>query len=162
MGLTPGALPVGPDRAPIWPQEVVGSISHCNGFVGAVVASTQRFAGVGLDAEVATPLESNLVQDVCTDQEMAGAGQVHPDMLMAAQLIFCAKEAVFKAVYPACSVWLNFGDVELTFAGSTGSFQVGWVRNHSDLPNSSLVSGRIEITPSHFLSGVVLSRDIPG
>src|ERR1700688_5221299 len=39
------------DRAPIWPDGVVGSITHTGGFVAAAVAWAADIAGVGIDSE---------------------------------------------------------------------------------------------------------------
>ncbi len=159
LGLGDIELPVGSDRAPIWPCDVVGSITHCDGFVGAVVTSKECYAGIGFDAEEATPLDSDLVRDVCTEQELAGTGLFHSNVLMAAKLAFCAKESVFKAVYPSCGVWLRFGEVELTFDTNARSFLIDWGGHRLDLPGSSRLSGKYRITSTHFFSGVVLSRE---
>src|SRR5690242_7832438 len=37
LGRTPGAI-LAEGRAPIWPDGVVGAITHCTGYCGAVVA----------------------------------------------------------------------------------------------------------------------------
>ena len=57
LGLPPQALPVGPDRAPLWPANIVGSITHAAGYcavaVGARCASSSApgLRSIGLDLE---------------------------------------------------------------------------------------------------------------
>jgi len=102
-----------PERDPVWPAGVVGSITHTDGWVAAAVTRSDVFAGVGLDAEAATPLDPAIVDLVC------GPGE--PRDPMAAKAVFCAKEAVYKAVFPATRTFLEFHDVEVRFAGGPGA-----------------------------------------
>ena len=37
--------------APIWPEGVIGSITHTESFIGAVVESSHKLRGVGIDTE---------------------------------------------------------------------------------------------------------------
>jgi len=51
LGVPGGPVLRGLRRAPLFPDGVVGSITHTNGFCAAAVARSASFAGVGLDAE---------------------------------------------------------------------------------------------------------------
>ena len=62
---------LGPNRAPLWPRGIVGSISHCEGYCAVVAARQDRFAGLGLDVERGEPLGRNLVKRVCRPTEIA-------------------------------------------------------------------------------------------
>ena len=55
FGIYGHPLVVGADRAPVWPPNIVGSITHCDGFVGVAVARQGVIRGIGLDAERARP-----------------------------------------------------------------------------------------------------------
>ena len=69
---TAESIPTGVDRGPVWPGGVVGSITHCKGFVGAVVASSLQIASIGFDVETATPLKAEeLVSMICTPREQS-------------------------------------------------------------------------------------------
>ena len=109
LGQAPVSIPVGSDRAPIWPTGYWGSISHCR---TAVVAAAMRAGGhIGIDVEQAVPLERGLWDAICTPGEMEwlkGRGELW------ATVIFSAKEAVYKAQYPITGRMLEFSDVELT------------------------------------------------
>src|SRR4051812_24879633 len=47
LGVMARAIPVGHQRMPVWPAGVVGSITHCRGFVGAVVAPADQLRAIG-------------------------------------------------------------------------------------------------------------------
>jgi len=47
------------------------------------------------------------------------------DDLVKAKLLFAAKEAVYKAVYPLDRVFLEFGDIEVDLAAGTAITRMG-------------------------------------
>src|SRR5947208_1552294 len=51
LGIPETAIPIGPDRAPIWPKGVVGSISHSRNLCAAVVGLSADYLGIGIDIE---------------------------------------------------------------------------------------------------------------
>src|SRR5918999_1195721 len=67
------AAPIVPDadRAPRWPDGVVGSMTHCAGYRAAVVARTGELRGVGIDAEPHAPLPADVFDFVLRDDERA-------------------------------------------------------------------------------------------
>lgn len=110
-------IPVGPDRDPVWPAGWVGAITHCEGRVGAAVASAAVLRGVGLDAEVLAPLPADVVGRVLHPGEVRAAHRVGlPEVAL-----FSAKESVHKAVFPRTRTWMDFLDVELEVAAD-GTF----------------------------------------
>jgi 4'-phosphopantetheinyl transferase EntD len=111
------AVPILPDgdRAPRWPVGVVGSMTHCAGYRAAVVARSGELRGVGIDAEPHAALPADMLDLVLRDEErtrllsLADADPlVHWD-----RLVFCAKEAVYKAWFPLTGRWLDFEDVSI-------------------------------------------------
>src|SRR5208283_6057556 len=51
LGLTPESILVGPYREPVWPEGIVGSITHCPGFYAAALAHRRDLRSIGIDAE---------------------------------------------------------------------------------------------------------------
>lgn len=98
LGLPPAAIPAGPDRAPVWPAGVVGSISHAAGLCIAAVARHDDCAMLGVDVESDTPLASDLIPEICRAEELTGIACV--DRPTTAKRLFSAKEAAYKAHYP--------------------------------------------------------------
>lgn len=107
LGLPMVAIPMGEDRAPIWPQGVVGSISHCAGACMAVAGRQSDFAGIGLDVEPARPLPRDLWASILRPEEVAADGL---DVLR----IFVAKESAYKAQYALSRQLFDFQTLQIT------------------------------------------------
>jgi 4'-phosphopantetheinyl transferase EntD len=84
--------------APLWPDGVVGSITHTSGYAAALVAKAEHFSGVGLDAERVGGVTSNLwprLFDAAERDYLESLDEA--ERKLAATLFFCAKEAGYKA-----------------------------------------------------------------
>jgi 4'-phosphopantetheinyl transferase EntD len=101
------------DRAPRWPAGVVGSITHCEGFCGAVAAPVSVAAGLGFDAERAHAVSPEIWLRIASAADRS-AGPPADGALRA--LAFSAKEALFKAQHPLTRVWMEFADASLEVA----------------------------------------------
>lgn len=110
LGVPDSALVPGPDRAPRWPEGIVGSISHTAGFCLAAVGPADRFFAVGIDVEKRGAVGPHLESYVATEQEARVFGTLEDWRTIA----FSAKESVFKAINPRTGIWLEFHDVVLT------------------------------------------------
>ena len=102
------ALPIGPGRAPVWPPGVIGSISHTSDVVIAAVAWKSDLRSLGIDLESADPLEPDLLELVCREEERAALTSCGLDPQLAAKLIFSAKESVYKCLWPVTGRFLEF------------------------------------------------------
>lgn len=112
------AVPILPDvgGAPRWPVGVVGSMTHCAGYRAAVVARSGELCGVGIDAEPHAAVPDAALDLVLRDEErtrLFGLAGDHPDLHWD-RILFCAKEAVYKAWFPLTRRWLDFADVSTT------------------------------------------------
>ena len=110
LGLPATAIVPGQRGAPQWPPGVVGSITHCDGYRASAVAFARDVITLGLDAEPDGPLPGGVLDVVALAEERdrlpglaAAAPQVPWD-----RLLFCAKEAVYKAWFPLTGRWLGF------------------------------------------------------
>jgi 4'-phosphopantetheinyl transferase EntD len=115
LGIPPVPILVGGGGEPLWPDGVVGSISHCAGYRGAAVARASDLAGVGLDAEPNEPLPSGIADAVAVPDERAQL-----DRLAAVdtavcwdRLLFSAKESVYKVWYPSAGRMLDFDEAHV-------------------------------------------------
>lgn len=158
LGVSPTAILTLQDRTPKWPVGIVGSISHCAGCCVAVVARSSDAAGLGIDAEEASPLSSDVLRMVSAADEIASLAQCGYTDLEAGKVVFCAKEAFYKCYYPLTQTFLSFADVSIEFAlarrGDVGSFSVQ-MRNAAKpaLPTPKL-TGRWVMTGGQILAGV--------
>lgn len=125
-----GPIPMGPDRAPVWPEGWAGSISHAADWAVAVVQRGGLLVGVDLEQDEDLPAET--LSEVLTPAETQRFG----GDLRVARRIFAIKEAVYKAQYPVTGEIFDFQmlDVSLvesrffaTFQHPVGPFRRGEV-----------------------------------
>lgn len=114
LGHPPAAIPMGPDRAPVWPDGLVGSISHTADCCIAVVTPTGPVAALGIDLEPDLPLETGLWDSICTRAELeALQACASAERGRLVRRIFAAKEAVYKAQYPLTGALIGFDAVTI-------------------------------------------------
>lgn len=122
---------VGADRAPCWPSGVVGSISHGDGWAGAIVAQQSDWRGLGLDLErLLSPARARRLQaSILTTAELERLAQV-PTAQQAwlVSLTFSLKESLFKALYPLVLEQFYFHDAELLSYDPAGFAQLHLLR----------------------------------
>ena len=123
LGHAESAIPKSPSGAPIWPEGVVGSLAHDSRVAVAAVATRRDFSAVGIDVEPAETLPSELLDLVATRKERLKIS----DDPYRGQLLFVAKEAVYKAVYPLDQTFLDHHDVEIDLAARKGIVRNGRV-----------------------------------
>lgn len=135
LGAADAPLLRAPQGQPRWPEGFVGSITHCDGYCGAMVARRADVVSLGFDAEGAAPLDAALARMVCRPEEFE-AHQVlgAPRGSNWAKLAFSAKEAFYKCYHPLTGAFLEFSDVAVRFMAADdlrhGTFQVA-LRNAS-------------------------------
>jgi 4'-phosphopantetheinyl transferase EntD len=115
LGVIDPPLPVNDDRTPRWPPGVVGSISHTEGYCGAVVAHARQVRGIGIDAEVASRVPEQFRDRICTREELTWIDALPRERRAdGLALAFAAKEAAYKCQFPITGNWLDFRDVAVT------------------------------------------------
>jgi 4'-phosphopantetheinyl transferase EntD len=145
----------GEDRAPIWPQGMVGSISHTDSWCAAAVARAAEVRSIGIDLELATPLKESLWRRVCTPKERDWLHEL-PAAGLTGKILFSAKEAVYKCQYPITNKFLGFHAVEIElgdgsfraiFQQEAGEFKPGDVMLGRYLVEEGLVATACELAP---------------
>ncbi len=132
FGIVDFPLTTAEDRRPIWPDSIVGSITHTAGFAAAVVAERRSAAALGIDSEVVGDVGADLWPSICVPAETAWIESLPPtERAAAATLIFSAKEAFYKCQYPLVGERLNFHDVrvEAQCGASGGTFRIHAARS---------------------------------
>lgn len=140
-GYEPVAVPRGERGAPVWPSSAIGSITHVGGWCVAVVAraGVDRVRGIGVDLHCTGALDDPAVRARVVTARERGCVDV----------VFAAKETVFKAVNPATGRWLEHHDVEVVLGD--GTFRV---REPADLCDE--LCGRWRVDDGFVLAGCVL------
>jgi 4'-phosphopantetheinyl transferase EntD len=129
-----GPVPVlrGDRGEPIWPEGIMGSITHCWPWAVALVVRSGRSFAIGIDLE---NLEKAGMVDIssliCTGPELDWARGGY-DFQERLAMIFSAKETVYKGFYRFCRRYIDFKDVELSWIPERQLFTVeilGGTRN---------------------------------
>jgi 4'-phosphopantetheinyl transferase EntD len=124
LGHPPAAVLRGERGRPVWPAGLVGSITHCAGYRGAVLAPRESFTTIGIDAEPDEPLPDGVFEAITRPDERSRIDRLlreHPSVRWD-RLLFSAKESVYKAWFPLTSRWLDFEDADLLIDPAAGTF----------------------------------------
>jgi 4'-phosphopantetheinyl transferase EntD len=112
LGVAHAVLRVGPEREPLWPEGISGSITHTGDFGAAVAASRLQVSSLGIDAEERGAVRRELWRHIATAEERAWLESLPAQQMSdMSALLFSAKEAFFKCQYPLTRQWLGFADV---------------------------------------------------
>jgi 4'-phosphopantetheinyl transferase EntD len=115
LGVAPGPILPGRLRAPVWPEGVVGSMTHCEGYRAAAVARAAEVVTLGIDAEPHEPLPGREPDVVARPEErerLAGLRARWPEVCWD-RLLFSVKECVYKAWFPVTGRWLGFEEASV-------------------------------------------------
>jgi 4'-phosphopantetheinyl transferase EntD len=119
------AVPRGPRGDPVWPEGVVGSITHCAGYRAAAVARAEDVLSLGIDAEPDEALpDPGMLELIALAEERARLGQLaamRPGTSWD-RLLFSAKESVYKAWFPLARRWLGFESAHVSIDQDQGAF----------------------------------------
>ncbi|WP_300438072.1 4'-phosphopantetheinyl transferase [uncultured Mameliella sp.] len=152
------AIPMGADRAPVWPKGLVGSISHAEGLCLAVVAGAKDYRSLGIDIEGDGPLAEDLIPEICRPEEIA----LLPKAFRAAEAkrLFSAKEAVYKAHYPLAGQVFGFHGLQVDLAQGRARFtdhpEVASIppESRADLPIRQVFGGGVILSLCAIPAGI--------
>ena len=114
LGLYDIIIPIGKYREPIWPDGIVGSISHCDKLVGAIVAKKSDHISLGLDIEEIGTVTPDIYDLVFRENEKQYLSSFNGrELEEQSTLIFSIKEAFYKFQHPITKTFLDFLDVEV-------------------------------------------------
>lgn len=115
----PGAdVAIGRAREPLWPDGIVGSISHSQCFAAAVATTAGRHDGVGIDIEriVDADAQQALLATAISARELdylQGLGAGLP-LRSLVTIVFSAKESLYKGAYAAVGRFFDFSAAQVT------------------------------------------------
>lgn len=117
LGVAALPIPVGPQREPVWPAGIVGSITHEGEYAISAVAEESNISVLGIDLATRGDLGEELISIVCGEEEIADISlqkrQFGGDDPF--KLIFSIKESVYKCLFPVVREVFDFGDVSVRF-----------------------------------------------
>lgn len=161
LGIDHAVVPRSPCGAPVWPDEVAGSITHTRTLALAVVTRDPSIASIGVDAEPDAPLDEELWPALMTAAELARVRALSPAMASArVRSLFCAKEAAYKCQYPVTGLMLDFEDLEIQLieGGETVRFDAIFQRNVPPFRRGDRIPGRIGRAGGYVVATAVMCR----
>lgn len=145
MGIKGFSIGSGVNGEPIWPADIVGSISHSKGYCFIAAARAVDFSSLGVDIEHFNRMKSRSIDRITHSLESAMVGED----LEIATILFSLKEAFYKAQFPLFKTQLNFKDIALKLIPESQSAELIWATpklemNPEDYKNWKFNYTRIE------------------
>ncbi len=126
-------------RAPLWPAQSCGSISHSHGIAAAIVGNSQDWQSLGLDIEKPLKIEraQRLFSSILTLEEQQYY-QTLDEQSAAWYLtyVFSFKESLFKALNPLTGVYFTFQDAQVLAFDTQATAGSARLRLTKDLSSS--------------------------
>ncbi len=151
----------GRDRVPIWPDGMLGSITHTRTYCGAVACRRNGRRGIGVDVEIRSCVTEEIEPLIVTPNERAWLDRVAPDRRQTlAAVIFSAKESFYKAQYCLTGAWLEFQDVELVVNEEERSVEAQVLMRLPALDAwGGRLKGRYACSGEHVFTGFVFEHE---
>ena len=151
------------DRSPIWPQGIVGSLTHCEGFASAAVASDELVRGIGIDSgRIMDEGTAGSVERfiTCGESWISGASEFSPAVSLT--LLFSAKESLFKCLYPLVRRFFSFEHARIDLVDRSRCVfrAVLLVDIGGGLTASTALDGRYKVGHRYVHTGLMLTADV--
>lgn len=160
FGLKDFCIKTGPDRSPVWPNGLHGSISHTKNMATAVVSDDQYLLGLGIDIEhvICDGPMNETKSYVLTHGEHC---LFEPMLLSDNELftvIFSLKESFFKAAYPLVKHYFGFEAVSVIDVDQSNGKALFRLNEtlHDRLRKGAVFSGRFYFIEQDLLATLVL------
>jgi 4'-phosphopantetheinyl transferase EntD len=159
LGLAPVAIPSGSDRLPVWPEGVIGSITHTDDHCAAVIARrSQGIVSIGIDLEPDDDLPADILDTICRPEELAWLEERQSsERGVLAKAIFSAKECAYKAQYPLSRDVLEFHDLGVWLYTDEQRFEAEFMRDCAPFTKGQRLAGRLRISNGAIACAIVLA-----
>jgi enterobactin synthetase component D len=150
IGIDNTTIEIGKHRNPLWPENIAGSISHCNTHAIAITSNVSSVLGVGIDIEDEVDketVEKIQGQIVCENEISLISCNIGEKPLLFT-LAFSIKESFFKAAYTAVGQFFAFDAVsivEIDRQACTISLRINKTL-HEKLTKDMLIKGAFHIS----------------
>ena len=143
--------------APLWPDAMVGSITHSRAHAAAAVACAADCRGIGIDIEALGRFTRTMANRVLLPEEIEGLGcSFGSDWLCGATMLFSAKESVYKCLYPLVGPAMRFHDAQITVAGTHALEIILSPALHERLPHAFSMQGYWCLEQQEVVTAIVL------
>jgi enterobactin synthetase component D len=157
--LSEGSVAIGVDRAPVWPMDVVGAITHAEGFAAAAVARAADAAGIGLDSErvLSAAAMDAVSAQAATRQEMLALAGARLGEAVLLTVVFSAKESLFKCLYRLVGRYFDFHDAAIVdVSEGDGTFVAELRTELGGFASGTRLGGRFAVVDGLVHTGITL------
>lgn len=150
-------VPMGQDRAPIWPPGIHGSISHTKGRVACLMTKQAgHYVGIDIEKNLSENGLKSVKQVTLQPSERLFVSQYTE--LSEAQLagaIFSAKETLFKALYPVVQRFFGFNAAACVVVNGTRLRMELTQDLHVTLPVGRAFDVQMRLYEGHILTWLI-------
>ena len=159
LGEPPAPILQGEDRAPIWPQSLVGCITHTDTRCAVAIARVaDGFRSLGLDIEPATAIKPELLRIICLPEERAYLdSQSAGERGLLGKLIFSAKECAYKCQYTLSRTFLDFHAMRVYPDLAGGGFVAVFQRAAGSFAAGDELRGRLLVDQGYIMTAMTLT-----
>lgn len=159
LGRPAAAILTGPHREPLWPPGVRGSLTHTAGYCAAALLPAARGLSIGIDAEADHPLDPELAALVlgpAEREQVAALIRQHPGRAWST-VVYSAKEALHKALFPLWPHTLEFAEAEVSLDAAAGHVQLRLLNpRKAARAGGRAIEGRFGFAPGLVLTALSL------
>lgn len=114
IGVKDFPLLVGDSRSPLWPEGIVGSITHQDSHCLVIAGGRDCNMSVGVDVETIQSIDCDSQKQLFTKAEIEFNSAQHKGSESSFYIMaFSIKEAIFKCLYPLVREYIEFHDVQV-------------------------------------------------
>lgn len=146
-------LPAGPDRAPVWPKGMTGTITHDGDLALAAAARLEDVRSLGLDLTEAAPLPGGTRERILRHVAETGLSEIE------ARAVFSAKESLYKALSPHVGFVFGFSAATVRPDLAAGTFEACLQQPLGPFQPGQTWFGRLAIDGDRLITGLVLRQD---
>ena len=166
LGIPSGPVVNDEERAPTFPEGLVGTITHTKWWGAAALARSATHQALGVDVEPDTPLKTPLFRSVLTAQELSLlAAWPEPERGLLGKLIFSAKECAYKCQFTVSRTFYGFHGMRVSFEltpgalPSEGAFCAHFLRDAGPFTVGDALHGRFARAGGYVMTGMELRHE---
>jgi len=157
LGVLPITIPVGPGRMPIWPEGIIGSITHTRIYAMAATAYTASLKGIGIDLEKNARITADLLEHLNSscrkDVSLKCRQALNSKGICAQTLEFSIMEASFKAYFSITQHYIEWEEVSCDIDPDTNCFTIKISDSFTPSTNNvNRIMGRFGLVDAHLIS----------
>ncbi len=164
LGIEKTTVGVGHHRNPVWPEGLVGSITHTTTQAICAVAKNTDYQSIGIDLADLIPLATaNDIKDQIIQRHEADVfGKLPLTFEQSLTLAFSAKESLFKALYPQVRAYFEFHAAEITeIEMKSHTFFIRLTRDlTSSLTKGAVFKGSFKVQSDGVFTSVSIVHDL--